>query len=78
MNICIHENSELELNPLRYSQPVQMAEERVMWSYLDEENTSRAAEFISCIFVLYSYYGSSTSKSKSTKSRQQHNFRSYV
>jgi len=37
----VHENSELELDPIQCSQPVQLLEERRDV----EENTSRAAEF---------------------------------
>ena len=40
-----YQNSQLKLDALRHLQPVQMCQQGVMQSYLDAENTGRAAEF---------------------------------
>jgi len=42
----VHENSELALDPLWVCEPMQLPKERSMWSNLNEENTSCAAEFM--------------------------------
>ena len=43
----VDKESELEIDSLPYLQPVQLAYKwGAMWSYHDDENTSRAAEFI--------------------------------
>jgi len=46
MHTFVHEDSQLEISPLFRLQRMQLTEERVMWSNRNDENTSRAAVFI--------------------------------